>query len=88
MQKMKIIFILHPEQFKPSWTGKVDWERHTASVITNTTVFTDTGHHQLRISGLLCFARGLPMNQLSILYYFTCSLYMYIYKKHTVFVVL
>ena len=31
--------------------------------------FTNTGHYQLRIAGLLCFARGVPMNQGSKILY-------------------
>ena len=30
--------------------------------VPNTGVFKDTGHQQLRITGLLCFACGVPPN--------------------------
>ena len=75
MQKMKII-IFASGTFLPSLTDiKTDGYDTLFLSTHNTHVFKDTGYHQPCIAGLLCFARGVPTNQWSkIFYHFTCSL--------------
>ena len=54
--------------------------------IPNTGVFKDISYHQLCIAGLLFFARGVPTNHKSkMFYHFTRSLQLYMFKKHSSF---
>ena len=48
-------YFLHSEHFQPSLTSKSAGNDTMLLWIPNTNFLTDTGHHQLRIAGLLCF---------------------------------